>query len=126
MGTEVRLQFCAACAKKKPQKGGHPILIANMRRWCCSKCVEFRRRTLVVKNNNHLFDVDEKRGGHVPNSNSTPRLPGSRKRGGPTTGPVIVPTTVKVQVAPTPLPRFHVPADHQGEFMAAWLEARKK
>jgi hypothetical protein len=120
-----RLQFCGACAKKKPQKGGHPILLfGTTRRWCCSKCVEFRKRTMTVRTNNHLFNVDEKRGGHVPNSNSTPRLPGSRKRGGPVTGPVIVPRTVKVQVDPTPLPRFHVPEEFAGGFTAEWKRLR--
>ena len=71
-----------------------------------------------------LYRPDEKSGLHKPNSNSTPRLPGSHKARGPLVGDVIIPKKVVIQKAKTPVPVFHVPDDYIGPFMAEWNEKR--
>lgn len=74
------------------------------------------------------------RGRGNPNLNAVRHVPkaeqnitysaGSSKVAAPIKGEPIMTCATRVTLAPTPLPRFHVPADHCGAFMAEWMERR--
>ena len=68
-------------------------------------------------------EVKAKKPRHVPVPKDHQKPPtynaGSSKIARPTSGEPIITSATRVTIAPTPAPRFHVPADHRGDFSLA-------
>jgi hypothetical protein len=113
---------CHSCAKRKPVSGSKLMLIQGVATRVCRPCSGRISKSFTISwKKSQLVAPNQRAHGHTPNSNSTPRLPGSLGRA-TFTGPAKRTRKTKITIAPTPRGRFDPDPDFIGEFQ---LEFRR-